>query len=291
MKIIELEQNSESWNKWRLLGIGASDISVLMETNIFLSPYDLWELKCGFKEDKPINPAIKHGIMNEDKARQWVNNNLNLNLKPLCVEEEGKPEFRASLDGYDKETGIMVEIKCPVNPNTIANARFTQSVPQYWIDQILWQMMIVNPTKALIAVWDYNNNCCHTIEVYQDKKRILEMRQVAETFWAGVKMGKPPALKNTDYIEIEDDSLYELLIEYKDIAHKEKFYTDFKRALKEKITEYGDDSSFTCRGFKITRNNPKKTYDYEKMAFDGIDIEKYSKINKELISYTIRCPQ
>lgn len=290
MNIVDYDQNTDEWKHWRNQGIGASDIPIIMGTNPYTTPYQLWEKKCGFVKDDYTNRAIQHGNSHESIAREWLNSHLNLYFKPQCLEDEEHPEFRASLDGYDESQDTLVEIKCPLNFSVIQNARITHSVPSYWLDQVIWQIMIRKPTKALLAVWDYENQGCILIEVMASQSRILEMRQKALEFWKLVKLGKPPAMTNTDYVEIEDDSLHELLLQYEDCNKKEKTYKDLKTSLKTQIVDYGDDGSFTCKGFKITRNPPRKTYDVQKMAQDGIDIEKYVKKTDSIGSYTIRCP-
>ena len=115
MKIVSFDQGSDSWLKWRKGGIGASDISIIMGSNPYKTPLQLWEIKCGYREEDVVNRAMQHGINHEDVARQWLNQNLQLHLQPVCVEDDDKSHFRASLDGYDFDHETLVEIKCPIS--------------------------------------------------------------------------------------------------------------------------------------------------------------------------------
>ena len=47
MNIVELDQRSDNWHRWRTNGVGASDICVLMGSSPYKSPYQLWEEKRG----------------------------------------------------------------------------------------------------------------------------------------------------------------------------------------------------------------------------------------------------
>ncbi len=211
MKIISFSegQRGEEWLTWRKNGVGASDISVVMGSNPYKTPLQLWETKCGYRAEDQLNPAMDYGIRTEDIARQWLNENLQINLKPVCIEDPEKSYFRASLDGFDFDSGTLVEIKCPVSEKTLDKARLQQSVPDYWYDQVQWQIMLSNPNKALIALWDYRHENCICLDMFGSSTRITDMRQRGEQFWHNVQIGKAPECQKGDYIEIEDDTLHE----------------------------------------------------------------------------------
>lgn len=291
MKIIDVEQGTPEWHKFRLDGLGASDIPIITGSFPYKTPYELWEIKCGFRTEDPLNAAMMHGIQNEPKAREWLNRHLNLNLKPLCVQDDENPVFRASLDGYDSFHNVVVEIKCPITANTIDRARTLGAVHDYWMDQMQWQIMITEPKRAILAVWDYVNEGCILLDMYGCESKILEMRKKADEFWKGVQMGKSPLRETSDYIEIEDEELHKKLIEYQKLCEKEKACKSLKTALKKEIEEFGDDGSFSAYGFKIQRCESPVSYDYEQMQLDGIDLEKYKKAKNDMGFYKIMCPK
>lgn len=293
MKIVNfLEgQGSDDWLKWRRGGIGASDIPVIMGTNRYTTPLKLWNKKCGFESEDVVNSAIMHGVKNEGVARDWINENHNLKLEPICLEDEEHSHFRASLDGYDKDQRTLVEIKCPVTDSILDDVRVRQKVPEYWLDQIQWQIILCNPIRAMIAVWDYRYNSCVTIEAFCLPERQEKMKERAHDFWRKVVCGVQPEPQSQDYIVIETPELKELLKEYGELDKQEKRAQTRKKELKQQIIEQGDDGNFLSYGYCITRCMPKTTYDIPKMKMDGIDVDKYIRQSKSIGFYKINVPK
>jgi len=293
MKIISFSegQNGKEWHAWRENGIGASDIPVLMGSNKFKTELQLWEEKCGLRQSDPMNPAIAHGIKNEEVARQWVNKNQQLNLEPICIEDIENPFFKASLDGYDSKNKVLTEIKCPVSVDILDNLRENQVVPLYWQHQIQWQIMLCKPERAFITVWDYRHENCVTVEAFAQPKLQKEMMDKAKEFWRMIQFGTPPKPSDKDYIVVEDPELKKLLEEYRDHDAVSKAAIERKKELKSKIVEFGDDGNFSSFGYFITRCAPRKSYDLDKMRMDGIDVDAYQKTNKSIGFYKISCPK
>lgn len=292
MKIISFSegQSGEEWLNWRKNGIGASDISVIMGSNPYCTPRKLWNIKCGFESEPEINAAMAHGIRTEDIARQWINEHYQLNLKPVCLEDDEKSFFRASLDGFDFDQKVLVEIKCPISEKVLDQARLNQVIPDYWYDQVQWQIMMSNPLKAMIALWDFRHNCCICVDLFGNSTRIENMRTKGAHFWHHVQIGKAPEPQKGDYIEVEDDELHALLLEYHELTLKEKGYTERKKEVKKKIEDFGDDGDFTAYGFKIQRVQPAKKYDIDQMRADGVDVDAYLKKNDSIGWYRIIPP-
>jgi len=292
MKIITFSegQQGEEWLAWRRNGIGASDISILMGSNPYSTPYQLWEKKCGYRAEDPLNEAMKHGIAHEDEARRWVNAHLNVHLKPVCIEDVESPFMKASLDGYDPTEDLVCEIKCPLSTKVLDTASASQSVPSYWADQMQWQIMLSGATRAILALWDYRVQSCILIEMYAEKERVLLMREKAAAFWKDVELGRPPPTDKRDYIEVDDESLKPLLLEYEKLSKEEKALNTLRKDLKKRIEEYGDDGNFRAFGFKIQRMIPPPRYDLEAMKKDGIDIDKYIKKPNTIGWYRIYPP-
>jgi len=289
MKIIELDQSTPEWHQWRADGIGASDISIIMGSSPYKTEYQLWEEKCGFKQADKMNDAMKHGVRNEDRARQWMNSYFQLNLIPICVEDDAISYFKGSLDGYCAATETLVEIKCPITEKTLDRALLQQAVHDYWYDQVQWQIMLCKPKRAILALWDYRNNNCITVEMIGDNERIKTMREKGVEFWKNVQMGRAPKMENKDYNDIDDDELSMLLFDYKEMCEREKAAAKVKNEIKEKIVKFGKGNSFKCNGYTITKSGLRTSIDFDQMKLDGIDVDKYKKTT-ESDSYTIRCP-
>lgn len=279
-------QDSKEWLDWRQNGIGASDISVIMGLNPYKTPFQLWEEKCGFGKEKKLSNAIKHGMINEDIARQWLNKNLSVRLIPVCIEHPTEPLFRASLDGYDELQNIIIEIKCPISESIIFNARSLHAFPDYWIMQVQWQLMVSNLNKGILALWDYKNENCILMEIYPDQTLFKKMQAKAREFWKGVQLGKPPELGNDEYKEMEDVEALESLMKWKEYSDQEAFFKKEKEKLKEKILTQVEGGNVKIKNFYIRFNPPKYSYNIEQMKLDGIEVDKYKK-NGESGFYTI----
>lgn len=277
MKVVTIDQNSEDWLSWRKNGLGASDISVVSRSNTFETPRSLWEKKCGFKENEFISAAMKHGHNCEPLAREWVNKHYQMHLIPICLEEEETPYFRASLDGFDFDSKTLVEIKSPISEKTIKNARISGSYHKYWWDQMQWQIMLCQPTRAFLAIWDYKHECCIMLEVWANIDRITKLRELGKEFWKCVKAGYPPEVESADFQEVNDDDLFNLFKEYEQLHEKITAYQKVEKTVKDKIAKYAKGENVVCRGRKVKWVENRATYDVEKMRMDGIDIDKYKK--------------
>lgn len=293
MKIITFTdgQGSQEWLSWRKGGIGASDISIIMGSNPYKTPRQLWEIKCGFKQEDKLNHAMKHGIAHEEVARQWVNSQFQLNLQPLCVEDTDKTHFKASFDGYDFATETLCEIKCPISDKVLDKAIKEQAVPDYWFDQMQWQIMLAKPKRAFIALWDYRNQSCITLDMFGHENKIKKMRDEADKFWHRVQIGNPPNPEKGDYIEVEGEGLEEILLEYQDLSRQESALSARKKEIKAKVESYGDDGNFIAYGFKVQRVSPSPRYDIEQMRMDGLDVDSYIKKNNSIGWYRIFPPK
>jgi len=220
-----------------------------------------------------------------------MNENHQLFLKPICVEDTEDSTFRASLDGYDFDTETLVEIKCPISESILEKANIQRAVPEYWYDQMLWQIMITKPKRAIMAVWDYRHNQCITIDMFGVTNRINKMREKAKEFWHYVQLGKEPPASSKDFREIDDPVLTQYLIEYQTLAENKKIADNRMKEIKEEIYKFAREGNITSHGFKVQTVARSPGYDIEKMRMDGIDVDKYLKDAPLTQSYRITCPK
>lgn len=291
MKVVSFTQGSEEWKVWRKGGIGASDIGAIMGANPHKTPLQLWNQKCGYTEDEPINQAMQHGITYEPVARKWLNEDQKLDFSPLCVENNENSFMRASLDGYDEKKHFITEIKCPVLEKRIISAQEHQNIPKYWFYQMQWQIMLTDPKRAIFAIWDYRHNKCITIEMFGEPEVHKEMREKATDFWRQVQSGRPPVATDKDYDHLEGPELKEKTKEYKKVVEGEKVLKERKKELKNEIIEFGKGGNFKAYGFTITRHAPRACYNLDQMRIDGIDVDAYIKKENSISYYVIKLPK
>lgn len=72
MCLLDLEQRSQTWLAWRQAGITATESSVILGLNPYMTPWRLWCEKVGRTQpaDLSANPLVRFGIEHEDEVRQ-----------------------------------------------------------------------------------------------------------------------------------------------------------------------------------------------------------------------------
>lgn len=285
-KVIEMEQGSQEWHKWRKNGVTATDLSIIEGKNPFTTLLQLWEKKCGFRAEDVLNAAMEHGRTYEPQLRDYLCTLYNTVFLPLCVEGE-KLHYRASLDGYAYHERILAEIKCPISEKILDRIRDTQEVPEYWLPQLNWQASIVRPSKALFAVYDHRVDDVYIVPFFIDPTSWPPIQRAADEFWTQVKYGTPPKASSRDYIEVEDKKLEALLDEYASLGQVEKEVSTQRKLLRTQIEEFGDGGNFCCSKYKITRILPRPSYDINKMRDAGLPVDNYLKISDSIGWYRI----
>ena len=118
--MIEFEQGSEEWLKWRQSKWCASEAGIIMMCAPSWMQYRTWDdlrlVKAGFAEyDAWTKAMFEHGHEREKEVRDWFNEKNNSQFRPACVESSNYPNMTASLDGLNDHVGCptWIEIKCP----------------------------------------------------------------------------------------------------------------------------------------------------------------------------------
>jgi len=108
---MELKQNTPEWLAHRKNCIGASDIAAIIGVSPWITAFDLWEIKMGLKEVVQ-NAAMKRGQDMEEIARLSYIFLKGEHVAPVVLTHKERPFMIASLDGYNAEIPLAVEIKC-----------------------------------------------------------------------------------------------------------------------------------------------------------------------------------
>ncbi len=186
MKIIELEQGSKEWIKFRRSHIGASDTSVVMGLNPWRSPLNLWEEKV-FGWDQELSDKMREGQNMEKSAREAYICQTGIDVNPLVAECEINTFLSASFDGITKDLSSAVEIKCGKGSHQLAK---TNIIPPYYIAQLQHQMMVGNLKE--IDYFSYSKKDQFLIKVYRDDEFIKKMIEKEIVFWEYVISYTPP---------------------------------------------------------------------------------------------------
>jgi putative phage-type endonuclease len=117
MKMIPYLQGSEIWKKWRLSRICGTDSGIILDLNEFCDICTLWKQKLEMLPPVEMNAAMQYGKDNEDLVRSLFIDRTGIEVEPIVIESDDYFWMGCSLDGYNQENNIIVEIKCPQKIN------------------------------------------------------------------------------------------------------------------------------------------------------------------------------
>jgi putative phage-type endonuclease len=147
MPRVTLEQGTADWLEWRHGGIGASDAPIIMHESPFKTAFGLWLEKTGQVQPRTTNFAQAHGITNEPLARAEFVRQTGIEVEPACFQSDEASYIRVSLDGWNTEDRVVVELKSPTSDRDHRRAREGWIPPYYWI-QIQHEIAVTGAQRA-----------------------------------------------------------------------------------------------------------------------------------------------
>lgn len=188
MKIIELEQGTDEWHKWRLQGIGASEAPMILGISKYKSAHKLWQEKTGAIETKDDwNFIFEKGKAIEAKARAYFEIMNDKECPPCCMEMDEFPFIRASLDGYNVKENFALEIKY-VGKDAMGEA----ITPQHYA-QVQHQMMVCG-AKDLTFIRSNDGKTFKADVIKMDEPFIEKLLADEIKFWVMVENRQEPPL-------------------------------------------------------------------------------------------------
>jgi putative phage-type endonuclease len=165
--IVDLQQGSAEWLRWRHDGIGASEAAALMGQNPWRSTGALFAEKVapprfGAQRKQRPRAAVAdlfgtgttptqrdNGL--EAQARRLYRAQYGSAVAPICLVSTERPWQRASLDGADLATGCLLEIKC--GGGTYATVAKSGRVPGHYIGQLQQTLAVTGLDAIDFWVW------------------------------------------------------------------------------------------------------------------------------------------
>lgn len=186
----------ENWHRWRRKGLGASDSPAVMGVSPWTTRYQLWLEKTGKKvSDSSDNFATERGNILEPMARADYELRHGLEMPVVYAEHKGWPFIRASLDGYNAQHGIILEIKCPGEADH-ETAKSGHVPEKYW-PQLQHQLLVTGAKE--LHYYSFDGKCGVLVKVQPDLEYIKKLTHELMMFWAMVMMGIPPAKVKEDF--------------------------------------------------------------------------------------------
>jgi len=203
----------EAWLKWRMAGVGASDVAGILSRSSFASPWSVWATKVGLvplQARDPDEPSyVRFGRDVEPVVRQWFAEDTGLFVVGIqTVVRHPGTVFFATLDGVVVEGNPHRGHGLPPGERSdiddalgIFEAKWTGDAPwenlpeRYWL-QAQWGMFCSGLARAWVAaifapfgrpgplrVW----------EVERDDDALDDIVARVATFWVDhVETGEPP---------------------------------------------------------------------------------------------------
>lgn len=266
----ELEQGTQEWLEFRKQKIGASDAPVIMGVapkEWKKTPYKLWQLKLGLIEEPPMNFAMIKGHQAEPRVRQRMELMLSCSLSPAVLSHPKYPWMIASMDGYNAEKRIGLEIK-KVKREYVELAR-QGVVPECYYPQ-LQQQLAVSGLDQIYYVSDCDEGDV-ILQVPRDEDYIEELIKKEEEFRQCVLEERPPL--SDDEIETIAESaslaeeLEEIWCQLDPLLQKEK-------ELKAKLSSREVEGTFG--GVIVRYSSRVGSVQYDRIPeLAGVDLDQY----------------
>lgn len=237
---IQLEQRSEAWHLARKGSIGSSEVSAVLGTNPWKTPFQLWEEKTGRRAGQFTNAAMQRGIDFEDTARECLEKQVGLQFFPKVFRRDDKSYLMASLDGITMDGSTLCEIKCPTSDGLRDYAKRGE-VPPYYFSQIDYQMLVSGAREAVFFVW-YSNEENYIVRVTADEARMKEIEEKVTHFWETyIIPDVAPPLDKRDFFTLDS-------VEWNEQAKK---YVDLKSRIKDLEGQLKDVEDSLKRQFRL----------------------------------------
>ncbi len=207
-EVVDLQQGSADWLRWRHDGIGASDAAALMGENPWASQAALFAEKVappryGFarpKRSAPVvadlfgAPPVREDTGLEAQARRLYRQQHGSNVAAACLVSTARPWQRASLDGIDIPVGRAIEIKC--GAATYAEVARTGRVPGHYIGQLQQTLAVTGYPSIDFWVW-LPGRPPLLVPEHRDEVYIARLIEVGAAFWARVEAARALTAKSS----------------------------------------------------------------------------------------------
>lgn len=279
-----MEQRSKEWFDARKGKLTASKAPIILGISPYQTPFELWEEELGLRDPKPQTAAMSLGLEIEDDAREYFLMQTGIETVPEVIFKD--QHFMASLDGYNREHQVVLEIKR--NNKDYHEMAKNGKVPDHHFCQIQHQLYCTGFDQCHYLSWG-TDGTKYLVIVPKDAGYIAQMVEKELAFKKMLDTFVAPPLTERDYEDLTDDA--ELANDaslYKHYLSIQKEYENKAEFIKNRMLEKIGDRSAKGHGFKLTRYTVKGRLDYAKMIEKESLTEIAEKYRKEsTVSYRL----
>lgn len=193
MKIIVKTNNlsREEWLKYRLQGIGGSDVSVIAGINPFRSVYQLWLEKTKQTEPEQTDSEFAHfGRILEPIVRKefMQRTGKKVRQKHMLLQSEEYPFMLADLDGTIREPNGELSLFEAKTASAYQQQTWEEEVPAPYLLQVQHYMAVTGAKRTyLAALVGGNHFYSHVVE--REEEMIEKIIAMEKYFWETYVLG------------------------------------------------------------------------------------------------------
>jgi len=187
----------------RKLGIGGSDLAIILGLSNYMTPYQLYLDKIGEGEIREETEQQYWGNRIEPLIRQEfeIRNNVKVEERETIIH----PMYdflRGNLDGFIPELNAVLEVKCS---NSFMSHEWGEDgsdvIPMQYLVQVAHYCAITNAESAFIAVL-IGGNQYRQFKYTRDLELEMHLIEAARKFWECVVNRTPPDATNLTDLRI-----------------------------------------------------------------------------------------
>ena len=179
------------WLRYRTMGIGGSDVSVIAGINPYKSAYQLWLEKTGQTEPAESENEYTHfGTVLEPVIRKefMERTGFKVRQKHMLLQSEEYPFMLANLDGVINLNGEM----CIFEAKTASAYKLDEwqsGIPPEYMLQVQHYMAVTDAKKAYIAALIGGNHFLYKL-IERDETSISKIIAMEKYFWEVNVLGR-----------------------------------------------------------------------------------------------------
>lgn len=166
------------------------------------------------KVKTPEEPSyiMRRGTEEEPRARAHYELLRDLDMPPVCFEHLEHSFLHASLDGFHRGSGRILEIKY-VGKESFVSAERDQTIPVHYQWQLVHQLLVADGEVVDFYAWNGERGAL--VEFKRDRALEFSLFEKERAFWALVQSNTPPPLTERDYLELTDPAAVEMFTAWK----------------------------------------------------------------------------
>ncbi len=262
---LNVTQGSQEWLDLRKNKIGASDAAPILNMSPWSTALVLWKRKLGLIPEQQINERMSEGTRLEPIAREIFSNQIGCEMLPAVFLNEKRSWQLASLDGWNEDKKVAVEIKC--GGEKLYHLACNEEIPAYYMCQMQHQLSTLELNQMFYFV--YFQEKTKLIVVERDDTFIMNMLEAENKFWDCLQNLETPELTDQDFEIRNDEEWINQSTKWKHYNQQRKHYEEMERNSRSALIGIAGNTNCKGNGISISKIVRKGMIDYPKLIQDN----------------------